>query len=170
MMPEVMKVLEAFYPVNQSGGRIIQTSKGILHQSKPNTLPIFMDGETKLTLDEDDLYAVYTHLFTNKHLAKDIVLEAQVSIADWQKLQWKREPREIMAEDKTVVGRIGVAYKEKRRGNSLLALILISEDGSWTTITCWTENNTSEQEVAAGDIRCYLKEMEIELGKIAPPQ
>ncbi len=159
----IPQALDKWYPLNNQGGRVIElpTCK-LIQKTKDGGVefsPAFVSD------DPDALFyqQVYTFLQDNSPIAPRLVLDAVVELADWEKLNWKKPPVAIKSVDGVEVGKWGIAYHTKSRGNSRLALILISADGSWTTLTIWTEKNPDEIGAAREDIQTYrrvLEEME----------
>ena len=101
-------------------------------------------------LNEEELTDIYMYLDANKYVPA--VQEYTVKLPSWEDLNWFLPPKEILGKDGTVIGRIGTVYAEKRPEGSLMAVIYVSADLSWATLTMYEERNQEQRDMARQDV------------------
>lgn len=126
-----------------------------LYLEETGELFVFSQKETKKLpiseLGEDELHDIYSFLDANKHTAR--TRETLIELEDVTEKSWYKEPEEIKNGDE-VVGMVGIAVEETiEEDKALLAVIFISPDGTYSTLTMFGSDSEEEKELAKSDLR-----------------
>lgn len=115
----------------------------------------YWEGGKPIDLMEDKKreeveYEVFRYLDANKHSL--VGRESIVELEDWEKMDWKVAPADVIATDGQRLGSIGVAYEEKKPDNSIMKVIFISADNTYATLTMYEEGNRGGETQAINDL------------------
>lgn len=108
-------------------------------------------------LNTDTLYDLYGWLEGNWRTAtsRDHLIELSVTDKIWAK-----EPEEIRGVDDEVIGLLGVAVEETIEGEELRAVVFISPDGSFATLTMFGSGDGQEKALAKTDLRTIAERLQ----------
>lgn len=114
-------------------------------------------------VSEELLYDIFCFLDTAQKLLPEVV-ENFVEFGSAEEKTWHIEPVDIVDNlGKTPLGKIGVAIESKTDTGEQLAVVFISPDGTWATLTMYDKCLNDEVLVAKDD----LKDIGLALTKFA---
>jgi len=100
-------------------------------------------------------YSIYCTLDANSRLS---VTEQQLYDDTPELKKWAREPYEVRSGDE-VIGMIGIAIEETSGENELRSVIFISPDGTYATLTMYSEESKDEKSLAGKDLSTLAGEI-----------
>lgn len=103
-------------------------------------------------LKEAELYDIFRFLDVHRKAglpkSREFIVEAEV----WEQMDWVEPPQKIMGAGEVLIGLIGTRYYEKKDIGSTLAVVFISPDNSWTTLTMYQEGDEQSEKTAESDM------------------
>lgn len=152
--------------VKPDGAIIMDTPEHKIGLGK-NNIVVFTDGgKTSLKWDEvndEMLYAIFCFLDTAQKLSPKIA-ESIIELGSAEEKTWHIEPIDVVdGTGKVPLGKLGVAIESKTDAGEQLAVVFISPDGTWATLTMYDKCLNDEVQVAKDD----LKDIGLQLMKFA---
>lgn len=141
--------------VKPEGAIIMSTQEHKMALGKDEVIVFTADGrESRKWEDISDevLYDIYCFLDTAKKLHPDMV-DDLVELDGADTKNWHIEPLDIIdTEDRTILGKLGVALESENENEKQLAVIYISPDGTWANLGMYRLGNTDEVQTAKKDL------------------
>ena len=114
-------------------------------------------------LSDEVLYDIFCFLDTAQKLSPEVV-ENFVQLGSAEEKTWHIEPIDVVdGSGKVPLGKLGVAIESKTDAGEQLAVVFISPDGTWATLTMYDKCLNDEVQVAKDD----LKDIGLQLMKFA---
>lgn len=114
-------------------------------------------------LSDEVLYDIFCFLDTAQKLSPEVV-ENFVQLGSAEEKTWHIEPIDVVdGSGKVPLGKLGVAIESKSDAGEQLAVVFISPDGTWATLTMYDKCLNDEVQVAKDD----LKDIGLQLMKFA---
>ena len=114
-------------------------------------------------LSDEVLYDIFCFLDTAQKLSPEVV-ENFVELGSAEEKTWHIEPIDVVdGTGKVPLGKLGVAIESKTDAGEQLAVVFISPDGTWATLTMYDKCLNDEVQVAKDD----LKDIGLQLMKFA---
>jgi hypothetical protein len=152
--------------VKPDGAIIMNTPEHKMGLGRDEVIVFTPDGkEIKKWEDLSDevLYAIFCFLDTAQKLSPEVV-ENFVQLGSAEEKTWHIEPIDIVdGSGKVPLGKLGVAIESKSDAGEQLAVVFISPDGTWATLTMYDKCLNDEVQVAKDD----LKDIGLQLMKFA---
>lgn len=159
---EIRRILENYFSVNDDHEVIIRKSRTeVIVLDAENFIklvnPETTESKNLFEMDDEYLWEVHSFLEANKH-----TLECQESIIEHQspeEKKWHIEPQEVKNRDE-VIGLIGTEIVETvEEGDSLLGVVFISPDGTYSTLTMYGSKVDLDKKVAHDDLISLAKHL-----------
>ena len=154
--------------VKPDGAIIMNTTEHKLALGR-NEIIIFTqpDGKKELLnwdeVGDELLYDIFCFLDTAQKLSPEVV-ENFVQLGSAEEKTWHIEPIDVVdGTGKVPLGKLGVAIESKTDAGEQLAVVFISPDGTWATLTMYDKCLNDEVQVAKED----LKDIGLQLMKFA---
>lgn len=151
-LSEIRQTLGGFGWTNKPGEILTLTTDKYVDVD--GTITQTIDGTKQVRkldeLTEEELYELYVFLDANKFTKQIEIKRVLIEPADGK--MWRIEPQEIKGDDDAIIGYMGVAVEEVHEHTTILSALFISTDGTWSTLTCWSEGNEDELETAKVDL------------------
>lgn len=152
--------------VKPDGAIIMNTPEHKMGLGRDEVIVFTPDGkEIKKWEDLSDevLYAIFCFLDTAQKLSPEVV-ENFVQLGSAEEKTWHIEPIDVVdGSGKVPLGKLGVAIESKTDAGEQLAVVFISPDGTWATLTMYDKCLNDEVQVAKDD----LKDIGLQLMKFA---
>ena len=152
--------------VKPDGAIIMNTPEHKMGLGRDEVIVFTPDGkEIKKWEDLSDevLYAIFCFLDTAQKLSPEVV-ENFVQLGSAEEKTWHIEPIDVVdGAGKVPLGKLGVAIESKTDAGEQLAVVFISPDGTWATLTMYDKCLNDEVQVAKDD----LKDIGLQLMKFA---
>ena len=114
-------------------------------------------------LSDEVLYDIFCFLDTAQKLSPEVA-ENFVELGSAEEKTWHIEPIDVVdGTGKVPLGKLGVAIESKTDAGEQLAVVFISPDGTWATLTMYDKCLNDEVQVAKDD----LKDIGLQIMKFA---
>ena len=151
---EVLYLVNRLLP-NPEGAIIMETNECKMGLGKDEVIIFSPEGKTVLKwedLSDEMLYAIYCFIDVSLKMPPKVA-DSFIELGLADEKTWYLDPVEVLDKLAEPIGRIGIAVDEVNEHGTQLSVISISPEGSWSTLTMYTKENTEgSKELAKSDL------------------